>query len=229
MQCPMSVQRLLVVDDDPVWRELLGEAARLEGCDVTLAADGLEALSCLENTTRPRPDLVLLDLLMPRMDGWGLYGQMRTDGALRHIPILMMSQAEGRGMDLGGVVGFLHKTPSPEPLVHELRERLRLFDGWAREPEPGGPYALRFTMEASLALGTLAPPLRHAANAHLYRAAELASTELPLMSTWLIALPGDTPSLLVTVQGIRMVLEMNEGARTLTVSTVVIPPHLPRA
>ncbi|HEX8698377.1 MAG TPA: response regulator, partial [Myxococcaceae bacterium] len=198
------------------------------GCDVTLASDGLEALSCLANPERPRPDLVLLDLLMPRMDGWGLYGQMRTDGALRHIPILMMSQAGGREVELGGVVGFLLKSPSPEPLVHELRERLRQFEWRAREPEPVGPYGLRFTEDAALMLSSLGPPLRHAVQVHLYRAAELAGTELPMMSTWLIALPGSTPSLLVTVQGVRMVLEMNDAARTLTVTTVVIPTYLPR-
>jgi CheY-like chemotaxis protein len=224
----MPVQRLLLVDDDPVWRECLGEAARSEGCDVTLASDGLEALSCLENTARPRPDLVLLDLLMPRLDGWGLYGQMRANGALRRIPILMMSQAEGRDVDLSGVVGFLHKTPSPELLVNELRERLRLFEWQPREPEPAGPYGLRFTEDAALALAALAPPLRHAAHVHLYRAAELAGTELPMMSTWLVALPGRPPSLLATVQGVRMVLELDEDARTLTVSTVVIPTWLPR-
>jgi CheY-like chemotaxis protein len=225
----MPVQRLLVVEDDPLWRERLGEAARAEGCDVTLASDGLEALSCLTNTSQPRPDLVLLDLLMPRLDGWGLYGQMRMDGALRRIPILMMSQAMERAVELGGVVGFLHKAPSPEPVLNELRERLRRFEQTAPEPAQSGPYALRITEEASLALFSLAPPLRHAVHVHLYRAAELAGTELPMISTWLMALPGRPPSLLVTVQGVRVVLEVQEAARTLTTSTVIIPPYLPRS
>ncbi|HLL01869.1 MAG TPA: response regulator [Myxococcaceae bacterium] len=224
----MPVQHLLVVDDDPLWRERLGEAAQSEGCDVTLASDGLEALSCLGSTTRAQPDLVLLDLLMPRLDGWGLYGQMRTSEALRRIPILMMSQARGTDVDLVGVVGFLHKAPSPEPVVHQLREHLRRFEGSAHPPAPSGPYAVRFTEEASLTLSTLGPVLRHAAHAHLYRAAELAGTELPMMSTWLIALPGSTPSLLVTVQGVRMVVEVDEPARALTVTTVIIPTYLPR-
>ena len=224
----MTVQRLLVVDDDPVWRERLGEAALSEGCDVTLASDGLEALCFLERPVRARPDLVLLDLLMPRLDGWGLYGQMRTDESLRRIPILMISQALVSEVDLGGVVGFLHKAPSPEPVLHALREHLRNFETTAREPAPRGPYGVRFTEETRLALGTLAPPLRHAVHAHLYRAAELAGTELPMMSTWLVALPGSTPSLLVTVQEVRVVLEMDEARRTLTVTTVVIPTYLPR-
>jgi CheY-like chemotaxis protein len=224
----MPVQRLLLVDDDPVWRERLGEAAQAEGCDVTLASDGLEALDCLRSPAHARPDLVLLDLLMPRVDGWGLYERMRTNEALRRIPILLMSQALCGEVNLGGVVGYLHKAPSPEPVVHALREHLRRFEGSAHPPTPSGAYTLRFTEEASLALGSLAPPLRHAAHAHLYRAAELAGTELPMMSTWLIALPASTPSLLVTVQEVRMVLEMDEAARTLTVTTVVIPTYLPR-
>jgi CheY-like chemotaxis protein len=225
----MPVRNLLVVDDDPAWRDQLGEAARREGCTVTLAADGLEALSCLANTAQPRPDLVLLDLLMPRLDGWGLYGQMRTDDTLRDIPILMMSQASGRHLDLGGVVGFLHKTASPEPLLTELRQRLRGFELKAPEPGPAGPYALRIPEHSALALSTLTPALRHAAHMHLYRAAELAGTEFPMMSSWLMALPGWPPSLLVTVQGVRMVMEVDNDARTLEVTTVIIPPYLPRS
>jgi hypothetical protein len=61
---------------------------------------------------------------------------------------------------------------------------------------------------------------------HLLRAAELAGTELPLMSTWLMALPGTPPSLLVSAEGVRVVLEVDEPARTLTTSTVIIPPYL---
>ncbi|MDY7230028.1 response regulator [Hyalangium rubrum] len=223
----MRIQRLLVVEDDPTWRDRLGEAALKEGCDVTLASDGLEALSQLNDSARPPPELVLLDLLMPHLDGWGLYGRMRSDAALRRIPILMMSMAQGRDIDLGGVVGFLHKAPSPEPTLTELRQRLRQPTPPSFKAEAVTAYALRLTEECTLTLNTLPTPLRHAVQMHLHRAAELAGTELPMMSTWLLALPGTPPSLLVTVQGVRVVLEVDDAARTLTTSTFIIPPHLP--
>jgi len=224
----MSVQRLLVVEDDPAWRESLSETARAEGCEVALATDGEEALWYLSDASRTRPNLVLLDLVMPRVDGWELYGRMRTDDELRHIPVLMISVANQR-VELGGVVGFLHKTVPPETVLAELRERLRRFDVLPPQAEQPWPYALRFTEEASLALDTLPTSLRQLLRQRLYRAAELASGELPLMSTWLMALPGTPPSLLVTVEGVRVVLEVDDGARRLTVSMVIIPPHLPRA
>ena len=50
---------------------------------------------------------------------------MRVDDELRRIPILMMSIANGRNIDLGGVVGFLSKLPAPEPVLTELRQQLR--------------------------------------------------------------------------------------------------------
>jgi CheY-like chemotaxis protein len=224
----MPVQRLLVVEDDPAWREYLGETARAEGCEVALATDGEEALSYLSNRAHPRPDLVVMDLVMPRVDGWELYGRMRTHDELRHIPVLMMSVAQQR-VELGGVVGFLQKTVPPETVLAELRERLRRFDVLPPPSEQLWPYSLRFTEEASLALDTLPANLRQLLRQRLFRAAELAAgEELPLMSTWLMALPGTPPSLLVTVEGIRVVLEVNDRARQLTVAVVIIPPHLPR-
>jgi CheY-like chemotaxis protein len=224
----MPIQRLLVVEDDPAWREGLGEAARSEGCEVTLAADGREALSYLSDAGRDRPHLVLLDLLLPQVDGWELYGRMRTDGDLRHIPVMMMSVGT-QDVQLGGVVGFLHKTAPPEAALIELRTRLRALEGLPLVAEPTGPYALRLTDEATLTLGTLPQRLRHAVRHRLYRAAELAGGELPMASSWLLALPGHPPSLLVTVEGIRVLLEVDETARRLTATTVIVPTYLPRS
>ncbi|WP_224362666.1 response regulator [Hyalangium versicolor] len=224
----MPVQRLLIVEDDPLWREHLHETARSEGCEVALASDGFEALSYLNSQERARPNLVVMDLMMPRVDGWELYGRMRTTAALRDIPVLMMS-VTGQSVNLGGVVGFLHKTDSPGPLLSELRQRLRGFDVFPPVPEPSGPYALRFTEETRLALGTLPPSQQVAIRQHLLRAAELANGALPMASTWLVALPGDPPALLVTVQGVRVVLEVDDTERSLLASSAIIPVHLPRS
>jgi CheY-like chemotaxis protein len=225
----MPVQHLLVVEDDPIWRERLGETARSEGCEVvTVASDGAQALSYLSEARYSRPNLVVLDLMLPHVDGWELYGRMRTTDDLRHIPVLMMSVAHQR-VELSGVVGFLHKTDSPEPALTELRECLRRFAAPTPRLERLGPYALQLTEDIALTLGTLAPRLHHAVRQHLLRATELAGSELPMTSTWLMALPGDPPSLLVTVDGIRVVLEVDDVARKLVATTVIIPPHLPRS
>ncbi|WP_224244888.1 response regulator [Hyalangium gracile] len=219
--------RLLIVEDDPSWREVLRVTARSEGCEVALASDGLEALSYLSDAGRQRPNLVVLDLMLPRLDGWELYGRMRTHETLRDIPVLMMSVAS-QSVTLGGVVGFLHKTATPEPALLELRQRLRRFEHSGRVHEERGPYGLRMSEETLLTLSALPSSLHHAVRQHLHRAAELADGALPLASTWLVALPGEPPSLLVTVQGIRVVLEVDDVARELTATTAIIPTYLPR-
>lgn len=223
----MAVEHLLVVEDDPAWQASLRETARAEGCLVEVARDGEEALSYLSDRACPRPNLVVMDLMMPRVDGWELYGRMRADEELRRIPVMMMSVSNHQ-VDLGGVVGFLHKTVPPDVMLSELRERLRRFDVLPPPVGTSQPYALRFTEESALVLDTLPGTLRQLLRQRLYRAAELAGGELPLMSTWLMALPGTPPSLLVTTEGVRVVMEVDDGARQLTASVVIIPPHLPR-
>ncbi|WP_163871186.1 response regulator, partial [Myxococcus eversor] len=122
---------------------------------------------------RPRaqhPDLILLDLVLPRLDGWELYGHLRTDARLQHLTVMLMSSARGApDVPLHGVVGFLHKPQQPEALVQALAERLRELPGRPKEP-PRVPYALRLTDESLYALHALPAPVRHSVRVHLLRA-----------------------------------------------------------
>jgi CheY-like chemotaxis protein len=226
-----SAQHLLLVEDDPHWRSRLGEAVRAEGFVLSQAADGEEALEWLR--THPRaghPDIILLDLLLPRMDGWELYSQLRTNERLRHLQVLMFSAALGGDeVPLDGVVGYLRKPHSPEALVlEELRAKLRQMPPPAPRT-PSGPYALQLLEDVTLALRALPGSVYHAVRVHLLRAAELVGSELPLTSTWLMALPGDPPSLLVTAEDVQVVLEVDDARRVLTATASVVPTHLLRA
>jgi two-component system, OmpR family, response regulator MprA len=80
--------RILVVDDDAAVRESLGRALRLEGYDVELASDGLEALERLQGNGDD-PDLVVLDVLMPNIDGLEVCRRMRRMGS--RLPVLMLT------------------------------------------------------------------------------------------------------------------------------------------
>ncbi|MFB1484229.1 response regulator [Corallococcus sp. RDP092CA] len=223
----LGVHHLLLVEDDRSWRERVDRAAREVGFLVSSVADGAEALDWLRHRPRAQhPDLILLDLMLPRLDGWEVYGQLRTNARLRHLSVMMMSTASGAPeVPLQGVVGFLRKPTQPEALVRVLSERLRELPGRPPEP-PRVPYALRLTDESLYALHALPAPIRHAVRVHLLRAAELAATELPLASSWLMALHSDQPSLLVTVEGVRVVLEVDDAACALTASIVIVPSHL---
>ena len=79
---------ILVVDDNAANREMLGRRLEREGHRVQLAAGGREALELLRER---RVDLVLLDVMMPEVDGYAVLQQLKTDAALRDIPVLMIS------------------------------------------------------------------------------------------------------------------------------------------
>ena len=101
---------LLVVDDDDDLRSLLAEVLEDDGYAVTTAADGAEALRILRSTTA-RPRLVLLDLVMPLLDGREVCDAMQADADLRDIPVLLLTgDPTGDTLDLGRrTVGLVHK------------------------------------------------------------------------------------------------------------------------
>ena len=82
---------VLVVDDDPVNRLLLSGALERNGHRVTTAEDGSRALDLLR---AKRFDVVLLDVVMPGMDGYGVLERLKSDPELRHIPVIMVTAVD---------------------------------------------------------------------------------------------------------------------------------------
>jgi two-component system response regulator MprA len=117
---------ILVVDDEPAVREALRRALELEGYDVELAADGAEALERLANGAS-EPEAVLLDVLMPNVDGIEVCRRLREEG--RRLPILMLTaRAEVAdrvaGLD-AGADDYVVKPFALEELLARLRALLR--------------------------------------------------------------------------------------------------------
>jgi DNA-binding response OmpR family regulator len=84
-----SVARILVVDDDPAIRQLLTDVLEIEGHEVTAAADGQAAVQTLETS---RPDFVVLDVMMPYLDGYDVLRRIRArEGG--PVPVLMLTAA----------------------------------------------------------------------------------------------------------------------------------------
>jgi CheY-like chemotaxis protein len=86
----VTTRYVLVVEDDRDVREAIAEALRFEGVGVVVAGDGREALSHLTSSAE-RPSLILLDLMMPRMNGWELLDHLSGDSALSSIPVCVIS------------------------------------------------------------------------------------------------------------------------------------------
>jgi CheY-like chemotaxis protein len=86
-----SIGRVLVVDDSLLNRRLLQRALNTEGYDAVLADDGASALDVLRAGPMPPVDVVLLDILMPNLDGYETLSAIKTDPMLRHLPVIMIT------------------------------------------------------------------------------------------------------------------------------------------
>ncbi|HYF14060.1 MAG TPA: response regulator [Phycisphaerales bacterium] len=108
---PQPAKRVLVVDDMAIFREPIQLALRAAGYDVATAADGVQAIAAISNR---RPDVILLDINMPGMNGVSLLRRLRATPSLASIPVLVLSAnadaAQIKAAMHLGVSGYLQKS-----------------------------------------------------------------------------------------------------------------------
>jgi two-component system, chemotaxis family, chemotaxis protein CheY len=115
---------LLLVEDDSSTRESLAEVLRDAGYHVATADDGQEALAYLAD--HPLPALILLDLIMPRLDGWVFRARQRENSRLQEIPVVVMTGLipDARLKEHLGVVECLAKPIDLDALLRVLRDQI---------------------------------------------------------------------------------------------------------
>jgi DNA-binding response OmpR family regulator len=123
--------RVMIVEDEPEIRLFVGMMLRTEGYEVLEAEDGRAALALLEKG--PRPEIVLLDVMMPGLNGWQVFEQMQLREEWSQIPVLLLTALAQRSdveraVQLG-VDGYLTKPFEPADLIVKIEETLRHRDG----------------------------------------------------------------------------------------------------
>jgi DNA-binding response OmpR family regulator len=115
--------RVLVVDDDEVIRQLIAVNLTLEGFEVSTAVDGQD---CLDKVTDVKPDVITLDVMMPRLDGWVTATQLRRNPATSTIRVVLITaRAQEDDRDHGrqvGVDAYLTKPFDPAEMIRVVRE-----------------------------------------------------------------------------------------------------------
>lgn len=118
---------LLVIEDELDYRQLLEHSLRRAGYEVRWAVNGAEGLDALK---RVRPDMVLLDLNLPDMDGYEVCRRIRSDEQLGRVPIIMVTiQAEMQDAVKGlksGADDYIHKPFDPEEVLARISALFRL-------------------------------------------------------------------------------------------------------
>ena len=121
----MAKGRILVVDDEIYIVHILDFSLGMEGYEVLTALDGEQAL---EKARAEKPDLIVLDIMMPKLDGYETCKLLKADAATREIPVILLS-AKGRNVDqkIGFEVGaddYITKPFSPRKLVERINSLL---------------------------------------------------------------------------------------------------------
>jgi len=218
--------RVLIVEDEPDIRELVVHHLKREGYQVSAAASGEEALRQVQAVP---PDLVLLDLMMPAMDGLEVCRRLRQDPATAMLPIVMLT-AKGDEVDrvLGLEIGaddYIVKPFSPKELLARVRAVLR-----RSRPAPG---AAPLTLGAlAIALGThtasvggltlaLTPKEFDLLRALVEARGRVLAREFLLDRVWGYARASEIESRTVDVHVRRLRVKLGaEGRRILTVKSV---------
>lgn len=121
----MASEKILVVDDDPFIINLVVYNLEQEGYKVLQATNGLEAL---EKARREKPDLIILDIMLPKMDGYKVSRILKFDKKYKGIPVLMLTAKaqevdKETGMETGADI-YMTKPFEPETLLKKVRNLL---------------------------------------------------------------------------------------------------------
>ena len=116
------MKKIFLIEDDPLLIDIYSTKLKQSGFEVAVAEQGEKALADIE---AGRPDLVLLDVVLPHMDGWAILQALKASNELRHIPVVILSnlgQKEEieKGLSLGAAKYLIKAHYTPSEIVEEI-------------------------------------------------------------------------------------------------------------
>lgn len=122
----MHMQKILIVEDEKAMAEVLRDEFALHHYDLSIAKNGEEAIKKIQSWN---PDLVLLDLLLPRMDGFSVLKEMKADEELRNVPVIVLSNLGQDddiklAMSLGAVDYFVKAQHPIKEIIQKVQKYL---------------------------------------------------------------------------------------------------------
>jgi DNA-binding response OmpR family regulator len=127
MQGQSDVMKVVLVEDDTDYAEIYRLRLERDGYQVSLAADGEQGLELIRASL---PDLVYLDLRMPKLDGFGLLSALRADPRTAHVPVIILSNYDApelrrQGMELGVLEWLVKADVTPSALAQRTAALMR--------------------------------------------------------------------------------------------------------
>jgi len=121
------MKKILLVEDDPFLIDIYVSRLKGEGYKIDVAPDGERAL---EKIKKAKPDLLVLDIILPKMDGWELLRKMIKEGRLKKIKVIILSnlgeQKEiKKGLDMGVIKYLVKANYTPSEVVEEIKKILK--------------------------------------------------------------------------------------------------------
>ena len=123
-----------MAEDDPLMSRMYERAFRLGGHELTMVFDGEEALATLQKI-EPKPVLIMLDVMMPKMNGFDVLRQIKQDEKLKNIPVIMLTNLAGesdaeKALSLGAVLYLVKSEYDPKEVVEKVKE---IIAGYSRK------------------------------------------------------------------------------------------------
>lgn len=125
-----------MAEDDPLMSRMYERAFRLGGHELVMAFDGEEALEKLQKI-EPKPVLIMLDVMMPKVNGFDVLRQIKQDEKLKHIPVIMLTNLAGesdaeKALGLGAVLYLVKSEYDPKEVVEKVKE---IIAGYSRKED----------------------------------------------------------------------------------------------